>query len=83
MEELNCYQCVNLIKIPEIKTLKKLNCIYTNINEIPETLYCLEELNCNFCENLRKIPEIKTLKKLNCNLYFNLRKNPEIKTLKI
>ena len=66
LEELDCSWCKNLIKIPEIKTLKILNCANTNISEIPETLNCLEELICYCCKNLIKIPKIKTLKILNC-----------------
>jgi len=66
LEELDCCSCYNLIKIPEIKTLKKLDCSFTKIREIPETLDCLEELICHHCYNLLKIPKIKTLKKLDC-----------------
>jgi len=66
LEELNCNSCENLIKIPKIKILKKLNCENTNINKIPKVLDCLVELNCHKCQNLIKIPEIETLKILNC-----------------
>jgi len=63
LEELNCSWCRNLINIPKIKILKKIDCSYTNISEIPETLECLEELNCLFCKNLKEFPKNKTLKK--------------------
>jgi len=76
LEELICHNCYNLIKIPGIKTLKKLDCSWTNISEIPETLNCLEELICYGCDNLIKIPEIKTLKILNCK-FTNISKIPE------
>ena len=65
MEELDCNSCIKLRKIPNIKTLKGLNCGETNINEIPETLEYLKNFRKKHKNTFTKSGRIYSKEKIN------------------
>ncbi len=67
LQILNCFACLDLIKLPVIPGLKKLFCYYCpNLEEIPN-IPGLEILACKDCPKLKEIPVIAGLQQL----YFN------------
>ena len=76
----NCSSCTNInnniLKVyVKNHTIKKLNCPYTNITEIPH-IVGLKELYC-YKTNITEVPHIVELEELNCS-YTNITEIPDI-----